>query len=297
MNACRGPFRGVVAGIAVFIVGIAACGALSTEKTSLWKVSSAKGTVYLLGSIHLLTEDDYPLDARMERAFNEAEVVVFEVDPDSLQSPSIQSYILENAMCGDGETLQSILGDSVWTVASEKSDSLGVDIRLLSSFKPWFVSLTVTLAELQKKGFDPQRGVDMHFAKKARETGKAVSALETVRYQLGLFVSLSDDEQRDLLLHTLTQLADIENEFTEILGAWRSGSLDDLQKTLNESFEAYPDVYERLIIQRNFNWVRQIETFLASGKTHLVIVGVGHMPGDRGLIELLRQEGLTVEQL
>jgi uncharacterized protein YbaP (TraB family) len=99
------------------------------------------------------------------------------------------------------------------------------------------------------------------------------------------------------LLHTLTQLADIDNEFTKILVAWRGGSLDDLQETLNESFTAYPDIYEKLIIQRNLNWVRQIETFLESGKTHLVIVGVAHMPGDRGLIELLRQQGLKVEQL
>jgi uncharacterized protein YbaP (TraB family) len=297
MNACRRSNRRTAAGIAVLIVVLAAQNALPTDKTSLWKVSSAKGTAYLLGSIHLLTQDDYPLDTRMERAFDDAQVVVFEVDPDSLQSPSIQSYILENAMCREGETLQSILGDSVWTVASEKSDSLGIDIGLLSSFKPWFVALTMTLAELQKQGLDPQGGVEMHFARKAKETGKAVSALETARYQLGLFVDLGIDEQRDLLLHTLTQLEDIDNEFTKILVAWRGGSLDDLQETLNESFTAYPDIYEKLIIQRNLNWVRQIETFLESGKTHLVIVGVAHMPGDRGLIELLRQQGLKVEQL
>jgi uncharacterized protein YbaP (TraB family) len=297
MKTHRSGIFGVAAGVAVLAVMLAALHSAAKEKTSLWRVTSKRGAVYLLGSIHMLTEDDYPLDARMERAFEESDVVVFEVDPDSLQSPAVQAYVLENAMCGEGESLQSIMGDAVWRVAAEKAESLGVDIRPLHSFKPWFVSLALAVAELQKLGFDSERGVELHFARRAREAGKTVSALETALYQLGLFVGLSPENQRALLLHTLSQLSDIESEIARILDAWRSGSLDDLQETLNKSFDEYPEIYEKLIIQRNLDWIRRIEAFLASGKTHLVIVGVGHMAGERGLIELLAKKGFAVEQL
>lgn len=281
---------------ALLLIGTAR-GAFSQEKTSLWKVTSGTGTVYLLGSIHMLTENDFPLPPAMDKAFEEAEVVVFEVDPDSLQTPSTQTYLLQNAMCGEGETLASALGDSLYSVAAERAESLGVDLGPLSGFKPWFVALTLALVEMQKMGFDPMLGVEMQYAKKAKEAGKTIAALETAEYQIGLFAGLTGDQQRDFLLHTLGQLSDIETELAKILAAWKTGSLAELDKTLNKSFEEYPAIYETIVTQRNRNWIGWIDGFLESGKTHVVIVGVGHMPGEMGLLELLGKKGYHIEQM
>ena len=288
---------GLITASVLIIGGWNVQSAQSQGNTSLWKVSFRTGTVYLLGSIHLLKEDDYPLDTRMDRAFQDAEVVVFEVEPDSLQAPSLQNYILENAICGEGQTLESELGDSVYSIASARAESLGVDLDPLGGFKPWFVSIALSLAEMQRMGFDPARGVEMYFAGKAKEEGKTVLGLETGKYQIGLFVTLTRDEQRDLLVHTLDQLADIEVELGKILTAWRQGDLVVLEETLNRSFDLFPGIRERLVTQRNRDWVVQIEEFLRSGKTHIVIVGVAHMPGSEGLIELLKQKGFKVEQM
>jgi len=290
------PGRRAVAVAALLLIG-AAPGAFSQEKTSVWKVTSGTGTVYLLGSIHMLTENDFPLPPAMDKAFAEAEVVVFEVDPDSLQAPSIQTYVLRNAMCGEGETLASALGDSVYALAAERAESLGVDLGLLSGFKPWFVALTLTLVEMQKMGFDPMLGVEMQYAKKAKEEGKSIAALETAEYQIGLFAGLTEDQQKDFLLHTLGQLSDIEKELAKILAAWKTGSLAELDKTLNKSFDEYPAIYETIVTQRNRNWIGWIDGFLESGKTHIVIVGVGHMPGEKGLLELLGKKGYRIEQM
>jgi uncharacterized protein YbaP (TraB family) len=278
-------------------IGLAARPAQSQEKTSLWKVSLGTRTVYLLGSIHLLTEKDYPLDARMEKAFQDADAVVFEVDPDSLQTPSLQAYILQNAMYGEGKTLQTELGDSLYAIASARAESLGIDLGPMNMLKPWLVSITVALAEMQRMGFDPELGVEMYFAKKAKAEGKTVLGLETAKYQLGLFATLTDKQQRDFLMHTLAQLTDIEKELPEILAAWKEGRLDDLEAALNKSFVEFPEIYDRLVTQRNQNWVEEIDKFASGDKTTLMVVGVGHMPGDEGLIELLKKKGYTIEQL
>jgi len=296
MTAFGRRLAGAVAIGSLLLVGTAP-GAFSQEKTSVWKVTSGSGTVYLLGSIHMLTEKDFPLPTAMDKAFEEAQVVVFEVDPDSLQAPSTQTYLLRNAMCGEGETLASALGDSVYSVAAERAESLGVDLGPLSGFKPWFVALTLTLVEMQKMGFDPMLGVEMQYAKKAKEAGKTIAALETAEYQLGLFIGLTEDQQRDFLLHTLGQLSDIETELAKILASWKTGSLALLDETLNKSFNEYPAIYERLVTQRNRNWIGQIDVFLESEKTHIVIVGVGHMPGSEGLLELLGKKGYKIEQM
>ncbi len=282
---------------AVVVIGGLSGPARCQDKTSLWKVSSEKSVVYLLGSIHLLKEEDYPLDPKFDRAFQEADVVVFEVDPDSLQTPSLQGYILQNALCGEGETLESELGDSVYSIASALAESLGINLGPLGGFKPWFVSITIALAEMQRMGFDPALGVEMHLAGKAKADGKTIVGLETAKYQLGLFVTLTSEQQRDLLMHTLAQLSDIEGELEKILSAWKKGDLEALEDTLNRSFKEFPDIYEKLVTQRNNKWVVQIGEFLSDGKTHLVIVGVAHMPGEDGLIELLKKKGFEVEQI
>ncbi len=266
------------------------------EKTSLWKVSLHGHTVYLMGSIHLLTAKDYPLDPRLEKAFEEAEVVAFEIDPDSLESPAAQAYVLQHAMCGEGKTLQTELGDSAYATANAMAESLGIDLKTMNPFKPWFVAITLQVAEMQRMGFDPTLGIDMHFAKKAAAAGKTAVGLETLEYQLGLFTSLTGAQQRDYLIQTLAELTETEKELPEILAAWRSGKLDDIENTMNKRFTDFPEIYERLVTERNHNWVSEIDRFLGGEKTVLVVVGVGHMPGKEGLVELLKKKGYTVEQ-
>jgi uncharacterized protein YbaP (TraB family) len=233
----------------------------------------------------------------MSRALDEAEVVVFEVDPDSLQAPDVQTFVMKHALFDDGGSLKSELGDSLYAVASAQAESLGVDIDTMGMFRPWFVSVALVLQEMQRMGFDPALGIEMHFAGEAKAKGKSILGLETATYQLGLLVNLRPEQQREFLMHTLSQLADIESELGEILAAWKKGDLSGVEDTLNRSFKDYPEIYETIVLQRNRNWVVRIEDFLRDGRTHLVIVGVGHMPGKDGLVELLKQKGFEVQQL
>ncbi len=291
--------RVIVAALAgvVGLAGLAASTALSQDRTCVWRVSSPTSSVYLLGSIHLLTGDDYPLPEEMEKVFDDADAVVFEVNPDSLQSPALQTYVLVNAMYEEGKTLKSELGDSVYARAHSMAESLGVNLDLMNAYKPWFVSLSLPLIEMQRLGFRPELGVELHFAEKAKRDGKTVLALETARYQVDLFVTLDEERQRDLLIHTLSQLSDVEKDLAKLVEAWKKGDLAAVENTVNRSLGEYPDIHERFLLQRNRNWVEQILEFLNDDRDYVVIVGVGHMPGDEGLIRLLQRRGYDVEQM
>ncbi len=264
--------------------------------TSLWKVSSPSTTVYLLGSIHLLKEDDYPLSERMIEAYQDAEELVFEVHPDSLESPTLQGYILQNAMYPEGETLMSDLGETDYNEASSLAEDLEINLGLFSTFKPWFASMVLAITEMQKLGFSPELGVEMHFAEMARTDGKPMTGIETAKYQMDLFIGLPEDLQKDMLFYTLRQMADIESELAAIVEAWKTGDLPGLEKTLNKSLKDFPEIFDTLIVNRNLNWIEDIDKYLKDGKTRIVIVGVGHMPGDKGLIKLLKGRGYKVEQ-
>jgi uncharacterized protein YbaP (TraB family) len=78
--------------------------------------------------------------------------------------------------------------------------------------------------------------------------------------------------------------------------AWHQGRLDGLEQ-LVETFKTYPLFYKKLLVQRNRNWIPQIESFLKEDKNVLVIVGAAHLAGEDGLIALLKQKGLQIERV
>ncbi len=266
-------------------------------KSCLWKVQSQSNTVYLLGSIHFLKQENYPLPAKMEMAFAEAQTLVLEINPDSLLLPSMQQFILTQGVFQGGKTLESSLAKETYALAQKRAAELGMNLLMLQSFEPWLVGLTLTAAKLQQLGLEPQYGLDRHFFEKAKAAHKPVTSLETVASQISRFDEMSLKNQEAFLKETLEEWEVIEKDLHELVAAWASGEVDSLSVKLFESLKSYPEVYASLITERNRNWLPQIERFLAEDKTYLVVVGAGHMVGAEGLIRALQGKGYSVAQL
>jgi len=81
----------------------------------------------------------------------------------------------------------------------------------------------------------------------------------------------------------------------ELLETWRSGDEARLYNLIHEGFEAYPTLYETIMLKRNRSWIPEIEKFLQMDEDVLVIVGAGHLVGPDSLIDLLRRTGHRVE--
>jgi len=266
-------------------------------KNCLWKVVSKDSTVYLLGSVHLLKSDAYPLSQALEQAFSESAKLVLEVNLDSLDSPDAQRLILAKSLLPDGKTLDLTLSPSTYQAVQQKVKALGLDIEVLKRVKPWFLSLSLVAMKMQQLGYDAQNGVDRHFFDRARKAKKEVQGLETADFQINLLDSMSARTQEECLLQTLKELDQFETEFEQLVRAWTEGREKQLDNLLLESFKEYPEVYSKLISERNRNWLPQIEREFQGGNRTLVVVGAAHLVGQDGIVELLRRKGYVVEQL
>jgi uncharacterized protein YbaP (TraB family) len=266
-------------------------------KSCLWKVVSKESTVYLLGSVHLLKPDAYPLSRTIEQAFDDATRIALEVNMDSLDSPDAQRMIMTKALLPEGNKLNDVVSPATYRVVQQKVQALGLDIQVLTRMKPWFLSLSLVAMKMQQLGYDPQHGVDRHYFERARKAKKEVLGLETAEFQIDLLDSLSGKAQEESLLQTIKELDQVETEFEQIVSAWAAGQEKQLSETLLKSFKEYPDIYAKLITERNRNWLPKIESFFRNGHKTLVIVGAAHLVGREGVLDLLRQKGYSIEQL
>ena len=267
------------------------------KKSCLWRAVWRDSTVYLLGSVHLLKPDIYPLSEAMERAFVDSSKLVLEVNLDSLNSPDAQQTMLAKALLPEGKTLNEILSPATYQAVRQKVEALGLDIEALKRMKPWFLSLSLVAMKMQQLGYDAQHGVDRHFFERARKAKKDVLGLETADFQLNLLDSLPARSQEESLLQTLKELDQFETEFEQIMRAWAAGQEKQLNDLLLQSFKEYPDIYAKLISERNRNWLPKIESYFQGGSKTLVVVGAAHLVGPDGVVELLKQKGYSVEQL
>jgi uncharacterized protein YbaP (TraB family) len=262
----------------------------------LWKVQSSHNTIYLLGSIHVLQEKNYPLDHQLYEAFNQASTVMFEVDLDGLTSPLSQLQILTKGLYLNGQNLQRVLSIDSYEAAKAHFAELGFNIENFHRMKPWMAATAVTALELRKLGFDSAFGVDRHFFEKAQEAGKDIKGLESVEFQLGLFDNLSTPIQELFLLQSLEDLKNIEARIKVMVDAWTQGNIKDLERLL-EGMREYPELYQVLVVSRNQAWLPQIEQALKQSKPVFIVVGTLHLLGKEGLVTVLKEKGYAVEQL
>lgn len=275
--------------------------ALPTPPTPLlWKVSDADNSIYLLGSFHLLKDSDYPLADSTYAALADAEQVVFELSPAEMNDPALGQKMGAAAMRTDGKTLQQSLPEATWAQLSDYTTKRNIPIANFQPFEAWFISLMVSVTEMQRLGLDPEKGLDKHFAGLAVKAGKPVRGLETGDQQIALFDGMDEDEQLQALQDTLAELANIESEIEKMHALWRAGDGDALYaSTAADMKREYPALYQRINVERNQAWLPRLEGMLddSSSDDTLVVVGAMHLLGDDGVVAMLKAKGYRVERL
>lgn len=301
----RKPKRAVLALLAIVFslslgaATVAAQQSPATEKTSrgcLWEVSSEKGTLFLLGTVHLLKPGTHTVSPAAAAAFRQAGTILLELDLDEGESPESRQMFARKATL-QGETLEDKVSRETLDLAKEKTEALGLPFERLRNLKPWSLSLTLSLFKLQTLGFDPKHGVDRYYFEKGKQAGKEIRALETMEYQLDLFDGMSDRLQEEFLLQTLGELDRLGEETEQLVQAWSGGEVEVLAELMRKSFEDYPGLYQRLIVERNKNWLLEIDPILDRPGTTLLVVGALHLVGPESVVALLEKQGYTVKQL
>jgi hypothetical protein len=204
--------------------------------------------------------------------------------------------MLEMGLYPEGQDLFQNISGSTRKKVEAKLEDVGMPPVYFSRFKPWFLAVTLTTLELQRLGFNPQYGIDLHFYTRAQADRKESGWLETIEFQLDLLGNMTAPDQQAFLKQTLEDLEVAAEMADEMMTAWQTGDTDRLYDILFKSFQAHPGIENRLLNRRNRNWIGQITKMLKTPKNTMVIVGAGHLLGPHGVVELLRQEGYDVKQ-
>lgn len=270
----------------------------ATPRNFLWRATGPKGgTVFLAGSLHLMTTEYYPLATAFDTAFGESDLLVEELDLAEMASPDAQMLILTRGMMPAGQTLDSVLSRKTFDAVHAKVAELGLPLAPLQLFKPWSLSLTLQGLEWQKAGLDPELGLDKHFYDRAQKAGIPVQGLETLEYQIMRFDGLPMPLQDRLLASTLEEMATTRESMSELAQAWKNGDTAAIERSALADLKAEPEMYRRLLLERNQNWMPKLEALFSRPTPTLVVVGAAHIVGSDGLVAMLRARGYLVTQL
>ncbi len=264
----------------------------------MWKATSKQGRViYLAGSVHLLSAQYYPLSPAFETAFAASELLVEEVDMGEMLAPESQLMMLTRGMLPAGQSLDKIVSPATYAAVTAKVTALGLPMGPLNMFKPWALALTLQALEWQKAGFNADLGLDKHFYDMAKIAARPTQGLETLEFQIGRFNDMPMDLQERLLAETLKELETTQSSFTTLAEAWKAGDADGVEALVLRELKAEPEMYQRLLVERNRAWLPQVEALFKRPKPAFVVVGAAHLVGADGLLQMLRTRGYTIEQM
>lgn len=282
---------------ALLLILLASSALAAPPRPLLWRVSGEQGTVYLLGSFHMLDADDYPLAPVVETVYAQADHLVFEISPELADSPGMGTQMVQRAMLPAGTELADVLSkDTVNKLRVQIGNEAAY--AAMARYKPWFINVGLALRAMQGAGLDPALGLDQYFMQRARGDHKASGGLEGIEAQLRAFDAAPMSEQELSLREALRPAAELQDDVRELHRAWRDADLEALEKIQREEFFEKTPVTGRLVLtERNRHWLPQLQAMLAQPHTTLVVVGALHLVGDEGLPALLTKSGFQVERL
>jgi uncharacterized protein len=256
----------------------------------LWEISSpGSSPSYLFGTIHSGDAGVIGLAPAVERAFTGSRQVILEVnlDADAMVAGSTAMLL------SDGRRLSEIVGKSLYEQTAAALRTRGIPDAVTEHMKPWAAATALSMPV-------PETGrvLDVVLFQRAQQAGKPLHGLETIAEQLEVFDGLPLEDQVGLLRDAVEQVAGLDAMLAELLAAYKRQDLAAMV-AINETAMATGDqrlageFQRRLIVDRNHRMADRMEPWLQQGGA-FVAVGALHLPGEEGLISLLRQRGYSV---
>jgi len=274
-------------------------------KCCVWRVVNSEAPFYLVGSIHALSNKDYPLPGPYDLAVKDSTRFVFEFDP--TRADEFEKKFEAAAKYPRGQdigskidpTLLSWLRQNILTVQPDSPREkhprvAGFDSEL--RYKPWWIAQHLAAPASYSKS-SASHGLDNYFVDHARIARKEIAGLEPVDEHVAVMGGMSDRDAEFMLRDALSQPGDGAKESSRMYKAWRRGDTDALWAGDARLRKEAPSIAARLVENRNVKWVPRIEAELKTGKPTAIVAGALHFSGPRSVIALLQKRGYTIEQL
>ncbi len=285
--------------------------AMSAQAQLLYKISG-KGLTkpsYIIGTYHLADVKFVDSIPGLKKAMDETTQVYGELDMSDMMSPENLMKMQAAMMLPEGQTLQGLLkADQLERLNAGLKKIMGMDMRnpmisgQLGKMKPAALStqLSVLLFMQKHQGtFDPQNLFDQYFQKQALAAGKQVGGLETIDTQMKVLFDMQTlERQTETLMCFIDNMDYYEKMAEEISKAFYLQNIESIDKTMNEklnnSCDNRPEETDALIANRNADWFAKMPAIMQEAPTFFA-VGAGHLPGEKGVLALLKKAGYKVE--
>lgn len=279
---------------------------LNVNAQLLWKISGngLEKPSYIFGTHHLAPLSIKDSIQALPQAIEGTTQVYGEVIMADMMSPQFMQLMQQQMMIAGDTTLQSLFtAEQLEIVSKVVKENMMADLSMLDKLKPAVITQQLTLLFCMKHfgGINPQEQLDTYFQQQATQSGKKVGGLETPESQLDvLFKTQTLQRQANLLFCLVKDIDKAMSQAKRLNEAYLSQNLDDVLKLMEEregnSCDPLPGEMESLLDDRNKAWIEKMPAIMKDAPTFFV-VGAGHLPGANGVLNLLKQQGYTVEPM
>lgn len=280
------------------------CVAFSANAQLLWKVSGngLNQPSFIIGTHHLAPFSIMDSIAGLQKALNETQQVYGELKMSEMQIPATMEKMQKAMMIANDTTLTSLLSPEDFEIANKFcKENLMLDLNMAPKLKPAFLlNNVVVMAYVKHIGkFNPQEQLDTFFQSQATQNGKKVDGLETAEFQFDLlFNGSSLQRQAQLLMCTLNNIDTEVESLKKLTNAYMKQDLNTMLQISEErkgnQCDSSASEEDAMIYNRNQSWAQKLPAIMKAAPT-FVAVGALHLPGEKGLLNLLKKQGYTVE--
>lgn len=259
----------------------------------VWIVKDKDTEIVLFGSIHILPPGLAWEPPQLAQALKRADEIWFELPIDAQSEAETANLAIQAGSQAPAASLFRELSPQDAALLSKVAQDYDISPALLDRLKPWLAEITVSAGAYRRSGADADSGVEKTLAATASRAQRR--AFETPAEQIAILAQGTEPEQIASLSETLHELEDTPDEYRTLIDAWVAGDMAALDReALAPLRKTSPDLFRRLVTERNARWTRVLDQRMKDGGVAVVVVGVGHLIGPDGVPARLRALGYSV---
>jgi uncharacterized protein YbaP (TraB family) len=285
--------------IGVFFLSTFASGLIHAQENQqalLWKIDgkNLNKASYLFGTIHLIPKEDYFLPYGLENVFDSVKKVYFEIDLNQMNDLGEMMGLMDKIMMKNDTSLADLLSTEEYAKMEKYFEGIGMPLAMFDRIKPMFLSaLADTDSNPNALKDGSFKSYEFELSDLAKKKELETGGLESIEFQLSIFDSIPYKVQANMLLQSIASTGNNEHQTKQMYKDYKNQNLNALNEAISSEDTQFVPYLEMLLYNRNKSWIPTITTAMHTSPC-LFAVGAGHLIGDRGVIQLLRNQGYSV---
>lgn len=267
------------------------------EKSLLWKIEGKelKKPSFLFGTIHMIPAEDYFIPNGLLQSIDQVNTVFFEIDLNQINDISALMGIMDRVLMQNDTSLSDLLKPEEFSVIEKYFEEKGLPLTMFERMKPLFLSALVgvdgnpfALNEGSSKSYE------IEIAELAKAKNLKIQGLESMDFQISIFDSIPYMVQAKMLMSSISSSDQNVGEMKKMIEHYKQQNLNALNQSITNEDQQFLPYMDMMLYNRNKNWIPIIIENIQKAPC-LFAVGAGHLPGEQGIIQLLRKKGYKVK--